>query len=568
MDYGKRYFEERYGRFKDDRFMGFFGKLSSIKFPVEDKGNALVIGSGFGGDMAHSPQWRGVDISPYAVKFSRERGMDVIQCDAEKLRFKNKEFEAVIISHLLEHVASPEKVLKEAHRVLKENGEIFLALPELNANQGNREDAHLYQWSPEVLQNLLERAGFEVISIKHFNYRAKFVACKFPFWFGRIISSAAGIFISGGEEFVVRAKKSDNPALVQEIYDELLEFHDRLGIEIQKRDRLKETLVREFYQIEPLPKTKNPTIAVYCFSHATEKLIPVIRELLMQRYNVFVLAHDYRARKMLFENSISALTLEDYGNFDEGADLKSRIWQRLKQAEKFFEKEKPALLLTNIDSFLEGKVLVKVANKKGIPTLLYQHGLKPLEDLPIASKYVAVWGSAFKKQLLKAGIPKKRIFVTGFVGTDEIFNYKRNPQGIVSYFTQGHAFDEKTKEKMLKAAMKYAASKKLKLVIKPHPAEHKNLYKSKNLVVFPKSYSVYKLLSESDETMTLSSTTSLEAAIMGIRCISVKNLRPIRYDLDETIYKCDRKTAKRMVELIGSLIGGGKSEVRKIERAS
>ena len=65
----------------------------------------------------------------YAKKTSTLRNISFVSAPAEKLPFKNETFDVVIISHLIEHLANPQKALKEVRRVLTKNGKMFLTTP-------------------------------------------------------------------------------------------------------------------------------------------------------------------------------------------------------------------------------------------------------------------------------------------------------------------------------------------------------------------------------------------------------------------------------------------------------
>lgn len=64
------------------------------------------------------------EIVNQAKKFSKKADIRVF--DAEKLPFKNKEFDFTFMMDVLEHVQNPDRAIKEAVRVTKEDGKIFL----------------------------------------------------------------------------------------------------------------------------------------------------------------------------------------------------------------------------------------------------------------------------------------------------------------------------------------------------------------------------------------------------------------------------------------------------------
>lgn len=111
----------------------------------------------------------GIDLCDEAIKICRKKGLKAIKCDLnKKLPFKRGEFEAVLASHVLEHVDSPTGLLKEVYRVLKPDGIVVIGLPiEFSLARflgdsyfGDHPD-HLYSFSEKGIERLLERSGFK-----------------------------------------------------------------------------------------------------------------------------------------------------------------------------------------------------------------------------------------------------------------------------------------------------------------------------------------------------------------------------------------------------------------------
>lgn len=73
----------------------------------------------------------GVDISKKSIKYAQAVSKDTtfIYGDAYQLPFEDRSFDAIVCFDLLEHLDTPEDVLKEAHRVLKKGGVFHSATP-------------------------------------------------------------------------------------------------------------------------------------------------------------------------------------------------------------------------------------------------------------------------------------------------------------------------------------------------------------------------------------------------------------------------------------------------------
>jgi 2-polyprenyl-3-methyl-5-hydroxy-6-metoxy-1,4-benzoquinol methylase len=125
----------------------------------------------------------------YAKKKREFGNISYVCASALNIPFKANTFDAVVIGELIEHVAYPEKLLKEAKKVLKKEGaliittpnsHIFLGMlsgikPELFEEIKDRNKLvkrqfgpagkdHLFVFDKKSLNALLERQGFEIIS--------------------------------------------------------------------------------------------------------------------------------------------------------------------------------------------------------------------------------------------------------------------------------------------------------------------------------------------------------------------------------------------------------------------
>ncbi|HIH32809.1 MAG TPA: class I SAM-dependent methyltransferase [Candidatus Diapherotrites archaeon] len=152
---------------------------------LEKKDNCLEIGCG-SGVLSRKIQEKfrcwvtGTDISRSAIRHARKfqnKNLEFKVAGISKLPFKDEEFDAVVISHLIEHVENPGKALLEAKRVLKKNGKILIATPnyfspwpiaewvfdKVLAKKGySLQDQHISKFDAWSTEKALRLAGFEV----------------------------------------------------------------------------------------------------------------------------------------------------------------------------------------------------------------------------------------------------------------------------------------------------------------------------------------------------------------------------------------------------------------------
>lgn len=155
----------------------------------------------------------GIDISKIVVKEAKKILTDakIVDLNTDKLPFKNKEFDIVVASEIIEHLLSPVDVLKDLNRVLKVDGELIISTPNL-LYWGNRvkflkgefaytddgvfDRGHIHFYVYKTLIEDLKKTGFKVIKENHV------VASKGLI--GKLISKFPGVF---AYQFVVRCKK-------------------------------------------------------------------------------------------------------------------------------------------------------------------------------------------------------------------------------------------------------------------------------------------------------------------------------------------------------------------------
>jgi ubiquinone/menaquinone biosynthesis C-methylase UbiE len=124
-------FSERYDAWYDKPFgsSAFNLETACIKLLCKNlKQPFLEVGVGTGRFAQALKIEHGIDVSSGMLNFAEQRGIIVVRGDGEKLPMVTSAFGAVFIIITLCFVDQPLKVLKEAARVLKDDGAVILGL--------------------------------------------------------------------------------------------------------------------------------------------------------------------------------------------------------------------------------------------------------------------------------------------------------------------------------------------------------------------------------------------------------------------------------------------------------
>jgi 2-polyprenyl-3-methyl-5-hydroxy-6-metoxy-1,4-benzoquinol methylase len=117
----------------------------------------------------------GVDFDPTAVANARDKGLTVHLGHLASQGFPDSHFDAIVMSHVIEHVHDPGGLLRECRRLLHPEGTLVILTPNADglAHRVFSADCftlepprHLQIFRPSNLRNLLEEAGFSVSRLK------------------------------------------------------------------------------------------------------------------------------------------------------------------------------------------------------------------------------------------------------------------------------------------------------------------------------------------------------------------------------------------------------------------
>ena len=139
-------------------------------------GRLLDFGCGNGTFLLrmHQRGWKvtGLDVSEQAVQRIRTHlGLSVLAGSLPHPELGDESFDVITMRHSLEHVHQPLEVLRAAYRLLAPNGKLIVSAPNIDSLpfkwfgrswRGLDLPRHLTHFTPDTLQLMLARAGFEV----------------------------------------------------------------------------------------------------------------------------------------------------------------------------------------------------------------------------------------------------------------------------------------------------------------------------------------------------------------------------------------------------------------------
>ena len=132
----------------------------------------------------HKASCFGIDIYDAAILYARKNypKINFKVADANKIPYKEKTFDLVICTEVLEHVDNPKEVLLEIKRVLKKRGVTVIELDsgsmlfsiawfiwrQFKGKIWN--DAHLHSFNVKKLETLIKSCDFKIVKSKKFNF--------------------------------------------------------------------------------------------------------------------------------------------------------------------------------------------------------------------------------------------------------------------------------------------------------------------------------------------------------------------------------------------------------------
>lgn len=139
-------------------------------------GSLLDIGCGNCGflELARKNRWSctGIEFNLKALEIAKVKGLDVVNYDINAPHFDNKEFDAVTLWEVLEHVSRPRAMIRRVNQLLRPGGLIFILVPNRDSllNLMLREKSntftghcHINFFNAGIMNRVLEEEGFTTL---------------------------------------------------------------------------------------------------------------------------------------------------------------------------------------------------------------------------------------------------------------------------------------------------------------------------------------------------------------------------------------------------------------------
>ena len=115
----------------------------------------------------------GIDISREAIIECKKRGIkDTFVRNCINTKFKNKEFDILIASDILEHIETDSEAMREWNRILKTDGILIVFVPAFNFLWSKHDEVnhHYRRYSQVKLANDLKKHKFRILKISYWNF--------------------------------------------------------------------------------------------------------------------------------------------------------------------------------------------------------------------------------------------------------------------------------------------------------------------------------------------------------------------------------------------------------------
>lgn len=164
------------------RCIAFFLSFVMAKgaVPYRGDGRFLDVGCGGGSYLHRLRQWGwngyGVEPNESGVKQAKALGLDVRHGELAEAGFPDNFFDVVRLNNVLEHLTDPQGTFREIRRILKDDGNVLITVPNAASLNfwlfgpnwyGLDAPRHVISYCPEALKFLCGAVGFEIVKIRY-----------------------------------------------------------------------------------------------------------------------------------------------------------------------------------------------------------------------------------------------------------------------------------------------------------------------------------------------------------------------------------------------------------------
>jgi SAM-dependent methyltransferase len=179
-------------------------------------------------ELASHVGWttQGLDSDDKAVAVAKSRGLDVLLGDLESLQLQPESFDAICLSHVLEHVHDPVSTLVKCYSLLRCGGTLWVETPNLQSLghrsygrnwRGLEVPRHLVLFTAASLKTILKEAGFS-----NFEMQPWRPTCWYMFAESEAIAASEGSYSARRLRLLLRACSAEFKARQQVAVREFL----------------------------------------------------------------------------------------------------------------------------------------------------------------------------------------------------------------------------------------------------------------------------------------------------------------------------------------------------------
>jgi 2-polyprenyl-3-methyl-5-hydroxy-6-metoxy-1,4-benzoquinol methylase len=222
--YDEEYYRDWIHKQMDSRRRMWTKRLKELKH-YKTRGRLLDVGCGLRTflELASETgfQVQGTDVSGFISDQTRDHNkIDVFHGELISAQFPKASFDVITLWHSLEHMPDPKGNLTEVKRILKDDGILLIAVPNLKNYimrfcylliKGKKyalfsrdaKELHLYHFTAQTLSRMLEEVGFEPLKVK-LDLSAVVLQRKFVDWISAFVYALTGRNFADGFKIVAR----------------------------------------------------------------------------------------------------------------------------------------------------------------------------------------------------------------------------------------------------------------------------------------------------------------------------------------------------------------------------